>query len=70
MLISATTGALTATCCAAVAFHIYDLNDSSVIEKDEVQRLLVALLQDNPAIDLTEDEIEQIVDQVCCLLWQ
>ena len=49
--------------CAAVAFHIYDLNDSGVIEKDEVQRLLIALLQDNPAIDLTDGEIEQIVEQ-------
>ena len=48
----------------AVAFKIYDLNDTGNIEKDEVQRLLVALLQDNPAIDLTEDEIEAIVEQV------
>ncbi len=50
--------------CHAVAFKIYDLNDTGNIEKDEVQRLLVALLQDNPAIDLTEDEIEAIVEQV------
>ena len=47
----------------AVAFRIYDLNDSGVIEKEEVQRLLVALLQDNPAIDLSNAEIQQIVEQ-------
>lgn len=52
----------------AVAFKIYDLNDTGVIEKDEVKRLLVALLQDNPAIDLTEDEIEAIVEQVLRML--
>ena len=51
-------------CARAVAFKIYDLNDTGNIEKDEVKRLLVALLQDNPAIDLTEAEIEAIVEQV------
>jgi Ca2+-binding EF-hand superfamily protein len=50
-------------CARAVAFRIYDLNDSGVIEKEEVQRLLVALLQDNPAIDLSEAEIQLIVEQ-------
>lgn len=50
--------------CCAVAFKIYDLKDTGVIEKDEVKRLLVQLLQDNPAIDLTDDEIDAIVEQV------
>ncbi len=54
---------LTCTCCS-VAFKIYDLKDTGVIEKDEVKRLLVQLLQDNPAIDLTDDEIDAIVEQV------
>ena len=48
----------------AVAFDIYDLKDTGVIERDEVKRLLAALLQDNPAIDLTDTEINEIVDQV------
>ena len=48
----------------AVAFKIYDLNDTGVIEKDEVKRLLIQLLQDNPAIDLTDDEVDIIVEQV------
>ena len=50
--------------CYAVAFGIYDLKDTGVIEQDEVKRLLAALLQDNPAIDLNESEIEEIVNQV------
>ena len=59
--------------CPAVAFDIYDLKDTRVIERDEVKRLLTALLQDNPAIDLTDAEINEIVDQVqpqleCCML--
>ena len=58
----------------AVAFDIYDLKDTRVIERDEVKRLLTALLQDNPAIDLTDAEINEIVDQVqpqlnCCVLY-
>ncbi len=48
----------------AVAFKIYDLNNTGVIEKDEVKRLLIQLLQDNPAIDLTDDEVDTIVEQV------
>ncbi len=48
----------------AVAFRIYDLKDTGVIEKDEVKRLLTQLLHDNPAIDLTDDEVDAIVEQV------
>ena len=61
--------------CSAVAFRIYDLKDTGVIERDEVKRLLSALLQENPAIDLSDDEIDEIVNQVstcsgktCCTL--
>ena len=58
-------------CCdPAVAFKIYDLKDTGVIEQDEVKRLLAALLQENPAIDLNDREIDDIVNQVyvCILL--
>lgn len=48
----------------AVAFRIYDLKDTGVIEKDEVKRLLTQLLQDNPAIDLSDNEVDAIVEQV------
>ncbi|CAL8469833.1 g9375 [Coccomyxa elongata] len=48
---------------ADFAFKIYDLKDTGVIEKDEVKRLLIQLLQDNPAIDLTDDEVDTIVEQ-------
>ena len=53
-------------CCGspAVAFKIYDLKDTGVIEQDEVKRLLAALLQENPAIDLNDEEIDDIVNQV------
>ena len=39
-----------------------------MIEQDEVKRLLAALLQENPAIDLNDEEIDGIVDQVTDLL--
>jgi len=54
--------------CPAVAFNIYDLKDTGVIERDEVKRLLGALLQENPAIDLNEAEIDDIVNQARTLL--
>lgn len=54
--------------CLAVAFNIYDLKDTGVIERDEVKRLLGALLQENPAIDLNEAEIDDIVNQARTLL--
>ena len=38
-----------------------------MIERDEVKRLLAALLQENPAIDLDDDEIDGIVDQASIL---
>ena len=48
----------------AVAFHIYDLDNTGWIEPGEIKRFLAALLQDNPAITLSEAEIDRIVDQV------
>ena len=49
---------------AAVAFRIYDLDHTGYIEPSEVQRLLAALLSDNPAIDLSEAELQSIIEQV------
>ena len=56
----------------AVAFRIYDLGTTGVIERSEVKRFLVALLKDNPDIHLDEAGIESIIDQVSlpCLLSQ
>lgn len=48
----------------AVAFRIYDLDDTGSINQGEVQRLLAALLADNPALDLDEGAIQKIVQQV------
>ncbi|KAK9861804.1 hypothetical protein WJX84_009388 [Apatococcus fuscideae] len=48
---------------AAFAFRIYDLDHTGYIEPSEVQRLLAALLSDNPAIDLSEAELQSIIEQ-------
>lgn len=48
----------------AVAFRIYDLDKTGDIQPGELQRLLVALLHNNPDIALDDQVIEQIVDQV------
>ena len=48
----------------AVAFKIYDLDQTGYIEPGEVKRLMAALLHDNPAIALSDAEISSIVDQV------
>ena len=50
--------------CHAVAFRMYDLDNTGYIERDEVQRFLVALLKDNPAIDLDDAQLNAIIDQV------
>lgn len=44
---------------------MYDLDNTGYIERDEVQRFLVALLKDNPAIDLDDMQLNAIIDQVC-----
>jgi len=48
----------------AVAFRLYDLDKTGDIQPGELQRLLVALLHNNPDIALDDQVIEQIVDQV------
>eukprot|EP00891_Asterochloris_glomerata_P007358 jgi/Astpho2/7358/fgenesh1_pm.00114_%23_6_t len=48
---------------AAFAFRIYDLDNTGHIERDEVKRFLTALLKDNPAIALDDDQLETIMDQ-------
>ncbi|KAK9838312.1 hypothetical protein WJX81_003861 [Elliptochloris bilobata] len=48
---------------AAFAFRIYDLDNTGSINQGEVQRLLAALLADNPALDLDEGAIHNIVQQ-------
>lgn len=48
---------------AAFAFRIYDIEGNGYIEKFELKRFLVALMADNPDIDLDADALDTIVDQ-------
>lgn len=48
----------------AVAFSIYDLDNTNYIEPYEVQRFLAALLKENPSIRLEDSQIDEIVQQV------
>ena len=48
----------------AVAFRIYDLDNTGHIERGEIQRFLVALLKDNPAIDLDDAHLNSLIDRV------
>ncbi|KAK9815125.1 hypothetical protein WJX73_008177 [Symbiochloris irregularis] len=48
---------------AQLAFRIYDLDNTGWIEPGEIKRFLSALLSDNPAIKLSEEDIDQLVDQ-------
>ena len=48
----------------AVAFRIYDLDNTGHIERGEIQRFLAALLKDNPAIDLDDAHLNALVDSV------
>ena len=63
LLHSSTKCVLTRRRTRAVAFRIYDLDDTGSINQGEVQRLLAALLADNPALDLDEGAIQKIVQQ-------
>ena len=48
----------------AVAFRIYDLDNTGHIERGEIQRFLAALLKDNPAIDLDNAHLDALIDSV------
>jgi Ca2+-binding EF-hand superfamily protein len=49
---------------AAVAFRLYDIGHTGAIERSELKRFLVALMVDNPDIDLDEQALDEIVDEV------
>jgi hypothetical protein len=53
----------------AVAFRIYDIGGNNRIERSELKRFLVALMADNPDVDLDEQALDDIVDQVCVGVW-
>lgn len=55
----------TTACPPAVAFRIYDIDATGRIERPELKRFLVALMADNPDVDLDEVALDDIVDQVC-----
>ena len=46
-----------------VAFRIYDIDGTGRIERPELKRFLVALMADNPDVDLDEAALDGIVDQ-------
>lgn len=45
----------------AVAFRIYDINQSGAIEPPELKRFLVAIMADNPDVHLDDKALENIV---------
>lgn len=48
---------------ADFAFKIYDLKHTGVIEKDEVYNLLLALLHENPDLQLPKEAVGDLVDR-------
>ncbi|KAL4858026.1 Calcineurin B-like protein 8 [Chlorella vulgaris] len=48
---------------AKFAFRIYDIGGNGRIEREELKRFLVALMADNPDVDLDEQALDEIVDQ-------
>ena len=48
----------------AVAFRLYDIGHTGAIERSELKRFLIALMADNPDIDLDEKALDEIVDEV------
>lgn len=48
---------------ADFAFKIYDLKHTGVIEKDEVYNLLLALLHENPDLQLPKQAVGDLVDR-------
>jgi serine/threonine-protein phosphatase 2B regulatory subunit len=47
---------------AAFAFRMYDLGRTGAIEPGEVRRLLGGLIRDNPALSLSEADVDALVD--------
>ena len=48
---------------AAFAFKIYDIGHTGAIERSELKRFLVALMADNPDVDLDAAALDVIVDE-------
>lgn len=49
---------------AAVAFRLYDIGNTGAIERSELKRFLIALMVENPDIELDEQALDEIVDEV------
>lgn len=47
----------------AVAFNLYDLGKTGSINKTEMKNLLVDVLADNPALRLTDEQINKVIEQ-------
>lgn len=48
---------------AAFAFRVYDIGSTGAIEREELKRFLVALMADNPDVDLDARALDEIVDE-------
>ncbi|GAB4820841.1 hypothetical protein N2152v2_007887 [Parachlorella kessleri] len=48
---------------ATFAFRLYDIGHTGAIERSELKRFLIALMADNPDIDLDEKALDEIVDE-------
>jgi hypothetical protein len=48
----------------SVAFRIYDIKGNGRIERGELRRFLVALMADNPDVDLDRQALDDIVEDV------
>lgn len=48
---------------AKFAFRLYDIGSTGAIERSELKRFLVALMVDNPDVDLDEEALDEIVDE-------
>jgi Ca2+-binding EF-hand superfamily protein len=48
----------------AVAFELYDLDGTGRIERSEVRRILKDIIKDNPAVQLSEDQLDEVIEEV------
>lgn len=48
---------------ANFAFKVYDIGHTGSIDRSEIKRFLIALMEDNPDLDLDEEGLEEIIDQ-------